>query len=361
MYLLHGKNNSRLLLATALLLVVCTTVFASEEPYRFVLFQHGPSSEFSAQKNKILTSLKSFGLHREYQLLDKDIYSPGWKSTATELAAIAKQIMEREDVDLILSMGTAATKALLAVNNLRTPIIGIDISEPLEAGIIKTPHETGIKNLALRYIPGRWIRVFRIFHQITSFTRIGIIHNDSIDGRSFSNLLDAREAGRDLGFQVVDYAEYDPDQLLESCSTGVDALIQEGIDALYLSEINCFDPELHDISNILHKLHDNHVLTFSSYGEDHVRLGAFMGVSTTELRPLGKFYADMIIKILQQGKLPGEVPITAEFTPEIILNLYAADKLGVDFSIPVLVSADRIFDNAIYATEEGHPVDANNP
>ncbi|MDD2467639.1 MAG: ABC transporter substrate binding protein [Desulfobulbus sp.] len=276
------------------------------------------------------------------------MYSPGWQSSGAELTAIAQTIMGRKDVDLILSMGTDATKALLAVNNGTTPIIGIAITDPLHSGIIASAKTTGIPNLALRYIPNRGLQMFRIFHQIGNFSKIGIIYENTDKGRSFAYLQDAVEAGRDRGFQIIKYPHWDSAHSAASCAKGVNELISKGIDAMYLSEITCFDPQQYDIAPLLHKLHDNHILTFSSTGEEHVSRGVFMGVSTTSDKTLGGFYATMIIDILDRGKKPEEITISAQFTPEIILNIREADDLGINFQLSVLMSADKIFDTPIY-------------
>lgn len=320
---------------------------ADNEPYRFVQLTSGSYIEFKLVQERIFSALDSLGLKGKYALADSDIYTPEKDNSPDQLLAIATEIMAQDDVDLIMSMGTDATKALLKVNNLKTPIIGIAISEPLQAGIIKTPETTGIPNFALRYIPNRGLKMFRTFHEVSTFFRMGLIYENTVEGRSYANLQDAREAGRDKGFAVVEYDQYQPDYPLESCEKAVNELIEKKIDAIYLSEISCFDPGRHDVSRMLHNLHDHGILTFASSGAELVSRGVFFGISTASERTLGQFYADMIIRILEQKETPGSIPIEAEYIPEIVLNMRAADDLGINLPISILVSSDKIFDNPI--------------
>jgi ABC-type uncharacterized transport system substrate-binding protein len=342
----------RLLLTVVLLFAACPGSFAGSEPYRFVLLKPSFYSEYSISLERILSALESRGFEGRYRLKSEDIYIPEKEDSTEELAALAEKIMARDDVDLIFSMGTTATQALLKANNLKTPIIGITISEPLETGIIKSRDLTGTPNLAIRYIPDRGIKMFRIFHEVSTFSRMGIIYENTVEGRSYANLQDAREAGRDRGFAVIEYKSYEPDYPLASCEAAVNELIEKKINAIYLSEISCFDTEKHDISSMLQKLHDNKILTFTSSGASHVAEGVFFGLSTITEQTLGNFYAHMIIEILEQKIVPGNIPIVAEFNPEIVLNLQAATALGINLPLWILVSADKIFDNPIYCPEQ---------
>lgn len=347
--MLKYRSLRWLFVVSILLIVAVTDGFAKDKSGRFVFayLEPGPYVDFTVQSDIILNELKNRGWADRFVLPKSLVYSAGWDSDVSTLDTAAREIMKNPDIDLILSMGTAATKSLLAVNNFKTPILGVAIAEPYQSKVIVSPTETGISNLTVRYIKDRWLKVFTLFHQSTEFKKIGIIYENSVNGKTFANLFDAKEVARERGFEIAEYSKYDPKDAYASCMTGVRKLVEQKIDAFYISGINCFDWNEHDLSEMFNLLKQNNIKVFANDGEVHVKRGALMGLSTSSLIPLGNFYVDKILAILKEGKLPGSLNINADYTPKIILNLEAATDLNIDFSLPILISSDKIFNKTV--------------
>ena len=73
--------------------------------------------------------------------------SPGWEpENMRRLPELARQLLQRKDIDLVVGMGTAAVKALLAVNDGRLPILGMGMADPIAAGVVKSAQGSGVDN-----------------------------------------------------------------------------------------------------------------------------------------------------------------------------------------------------------------------
>ncbi len=309
-------------------------------------FEAGSYWEFSLIYRQILAALEERGVLQHVVFPEGLHLSPGWDASEGEYRSVARRLMTNGTVDVILSMGTAATKALLAENNGKTPIMAIDIADPAGAGIVDSRTGIGAPNLTVQYIKDKWNKVFALFHEAFPFRRLGVMYYDSPEGLSYSNVREAREVARERGFALVEYPHLDKAESLDSCEQGVRTLIDQGIDAFYISALNCFDWTRDDPQSMLDALTEQGVKTFARDGSVHVRRGALMGLSTLNYAPLGKYYADRIAQ--QLGLLPPETILEKDvYTPKITLNLVTARGLAIDIPLLLLISADEIFDSTL--------------
>lgn len=313
---------------------------------KIAYFEAGPYWEFSLLREKVVESLGRLQVLNQVEFTESLHISPGWGADSSVYLAEARKLMDDPSVDLIISMGTVATKALLAENNERTPIVSIDVADPVGAGIIDAETGQGAVNLTLHYTRDKWQKVFVLFHQALPFQKLGILYHNSPDGRSYSNVNEAREVARDRGFALVEYADLDQEESAQSCAEGVQSLISQGVDAFYISALNCFDWTQENPRKIFDALHEQGIKTFARDGSVHVRQGALMGLSTLNYAPLGEFYAGRMAQLL--GFLPASAPMVEhQYSPKITLNLDTARVLNLDVPLVLLITADEIFDSSL--------------
>lgn len=309
-------------------------------------FEAGPYWEFSLLQAQIVAALKQRGVDHDIVFPDRLHISPGWNASEQEYRARARELMADPSVDVIISMGTAASKALLAENNGHTPILSADVADPVGAGLVDPVTGKGPPNLTIHYIKDKWFKVFALFHQAIPFRRLGIMYHDSPEGLSYSNLREAREVARERGFTLVEYPHLDKAESPETCAKGLDWLIREGVDAFYISALNCFDWTQADPQPMLDQLNAHRIKTYARDGSVHVRRGALMGLSTLDYAPLGRFYADRMAA--QLGLLTADTPLEGDaYTPKIALNLVTAARLDMDLPMFLLISADELFDSTL--------------
>jgi ABC-type uncharacterized transport system substrate-binding protein len=313
---------------------------------RIAYFETGPYWEFSLIREKVMGSLDRLQVLDQVEFPESLHVSPGWGADSAVYLAEARRLMADPSVDLIMSMGTVATKALLAENNERTPIVSIDVADPVGAGIIDAETGRGAVNLTLEYTRDKWQKVFVLFHEALPFDKLGIMYHDSPEGRSYSNVNEAREVARDRGFTLVEYAGLDQEESAQSCVEGVRSLISQGVDAFYISALNCFDWTKENPRKIFDALHEQGIKTFARDGSVQVRQGALMGLSTLDYAPLGDFYAGRMARLL--GFVPESVPLVEHrYSPKITLNLDTARELNLDVPLVLLITADEIFDSSL--------------
>lgn len=309
-------------------------------------FEAGPYWEFNLLFGKVTESLNRLRVLDRVRFPESLHVSPGWDADSSTYAAEARRLMSDPSVDLIISMGTVATKALLEANNLKTPIVSIDVADPVGAGIIDAETGKGALNLTLQYTPDKWQKVFVLFHKALPFSRLGIMYHDSPEGRSYSNVNEAREVARDRGFTLVEYAKLDKEESVDSCAAGVQDLVDRGVDAFYISALNCFDWTTGNPRRMFEELHARGIKTLARDGTAQVSRGALMGLSTLDYVPLGEYYAGRIARLL--GFIPeGEPVVQGPYSPKITFNLDTASALKLDVPLILLITADEIFDSSL--------------
>lgn len=314
-------------------------------------FEAGPYWEFTIMRDDVVAALGRRGIMDRLDFPERLVISPGWAVTNEIYRAEAKKLMRDASVDLIISMGTVATQALLAENNGKTPIVSIDVADPVGAGIIDAETGKGPANLTLQYTKDKWNKVFVLFHQALPFKKLGIMYHDSPEGRSYSNINEAREVAREYGFTLVEYADLDKEESEQSCAAGVSTLLGQDIDGFYISALNCFDWSHANPQPMLDLLHKHGIWTFARDGSVQVRRGALMGLSTLDYTQLAEFYADRIGHLL--GLLPEDAPLVQEqYHPKITLNLDTAEDLNLDVPRVLLITADEIFDSSLTAVHD---------
>ncbi len=255
----------------------------------------------------------------------------------------ARAILARDDYDLILSFGTTATRVLLEENDRRRPIVGLSISDPLGSKLIVSPTDSGAEyftTVTYDERPGRYM--FILFHELMKFKSLGIMYHDDEDSRIYSYLDDAREVARDRGFKLIEYSRIGPGETLADCFEATRTLIDQGAEALFLPNTTCFDSKKNDLRPLFEYIYQRKTPTFASEDRNLVRQFALMGLFFSDVEPLARFQVDQIIQILS-GRSPGEVGMVAPFRSRVMVNLAAAERLGLKLDMGLLVLSDELY------------------
>ena len=268
----------------------------------------------------------------------------GWGAPNSEkiLNDKASELMSRKDIDLIITAGTPATAAVLKVNNGRTPILAIAVSDPVRSKFVFSATDSGVDNFTVRVVPDRFKQMFTLFHKVIRFKKLGLLSINNADGRVFSNVDDARQIGKVLGFEVIEYDKIYFTGNADDCIMGINWLVQQGIDAFFQSALDCFDWKKNDVKRILDTLTEHHIPVFARDGTTYVKSGALMGFSSIDFGPRGESKARKIIRIFQ-GELPRSLPMIDDAPPKISFNLNVAERIGFDPPYDVLGVSDELF------------------
>ena len=274
-------------------------------------------------------------------------HSPGWDAANMErLPASARELMAREDLDLVVGMGTAAVKALLVANNGRTPILGMGMADPVAAGVVRDITDSGVDNFTCQVVVDRWTTMFRVFYDVVRFRKLGILYQNSPEGRVYAALDDVHAVASELGFTVAAYGGLSTAETEDECRQGLAQLRKDGMDAFFIGPLNCFDWDSNDVGALLRTLNDWNIPTFARDGSDFVKAGALMGFSTWNFGPTGEFLANQAVAIFS-GSQPRSLSMVDRVEPTIAVNLETAARIGFHFPFDVLVVADEIFEKTV--------------
>lgn len=282
-------------------------------------------------------------IHFEYP---KDAcFSPGWEPDKMEiLPDKAAQLMNRNDLDLVVGMGTAAVKALLAVNsNSHTPILGMGMADPVAAGIVKKGKTSGMENFTCRVTADRWSNMFRVFYDVVRFKKLGLMYSDTPDGRVYAALSEAKAIASELGFSLIEYNKLSSAESVNECEKGLEFLHEEGMDAFFIGPLNCFDIEGKGYEKLIKKINTWEIPTFARDGSEYVKAGALMGFATWDFGPIGKFVSKQAYAILT-GTCPATIPMLDRSEPSIALNLQVSMDIGFNFPIDILCATDELYE-----------------
>lgn len=248
------------------------------------------------------------------------------------------------DIDLVFAMGTWAGLDL-AVDDHRVPTIVISTSDPIKSGIIRSAEDSGRDHVMALCDPQKYIRQLRMFHTLIGFDRLGVVYEDTPDGRVYAALEDIGTVAGERGFEVVgciapetnlseEEAVREAVRCYEELAPRIDAFFvtpHAGNSVKYMPEI-------------LFTFYEYDIPTWALDGSELVKRGVLMSISdVTTDHARGLWYAEAIGRILN-GSRPRDLDQVFESPKTIAINLEAASLIGYDPPAPILLVADEIYE-----------------
>ena len=146
-----------------------------------------PKNIDDADTQKVWSYLAGQAESEYLEFLSSGFMSAGWK-TGLRIGN-KKEMIHRlaagKDIDLVIAMGTWAGQDL-ANNQHSIPVFVMSTSDPVRAKIIKSPQNSGFDHVFARCDPKRYERQIRLFHRIFNFKKLGLICDDSPEGRMYA-------------------------------------------------------------------------------------------------------------------------------------------------------------------------------
>ncbi len=256
------------------------------------------------------------------------------------------------EADMVLAMGTWAG-CDLATDAHAVPVLVMSATDPVASGILKSPSESSYPHVYASCDPERYIRQINAFHNIIDFKRIGVVYEDTPDGRIYANLSLLEEIGRKRGFAVVGCCapETDiPDSValhrVKECYAG----IADEIDALWVQVHLGENPKY--MSEILEPVYRQGVPTWSQLGTRGVQAGALLSIAERSRDDIGRHMSRVAATILN-GIKPGKIPFVYEDPKAIAINLAVALRIGFTIPHALLAVADTTYFTIARASGRG--------
>ena len=114
---------------------------------------------------------------------------------------VTRRLKERGDIDLIIAMGTWAGQDMAALGAPVSTVV-MSTSDPVAAGIVASAEDSGMDNLHARVQPQRYQRQVRLFREIVPFKTLGLVYEDSPEGRTYAAVPAVEQVAKEQGFEV---------------------------------------------------------------------------------------------------------------------------------------------------------------
>lgn len=246
------------------------------------------------------------------------------------------------DIDLMLAMGTWAGQDL-ASSNHSTPTMVCSTTDPIASGIIKSAEDSGLDHVLAKVDPDRHKRQVRLFYKIFNFKNLGIVYEESPEGRGFSAVDAVFETANQLGFKVQKCeAQFNGTSLAETeqnINTCYRQLADQ-VDAVYI--VRHPGVNLKNLPNILEPLISKKIPTFAQGLSEEVAHGVLLSISLADFSYIGDYYAATIAQIFNGAK-PRQLTQVFQNPPKIAINLKTAQLIGYDPSVDIVGAADEIY------------------
>jgi len=259
-------------------------------------------------------------------------------------AEVIERLASKQDIDLMLALGTWAGQDL-ANNEHSVPVVVASSSDPLGSGIVKSVEDSGFDHVHAKVEPERYERQLRLFHDIVPFQKLGVVYEDSPEGRTYAAMDAVEKVAGELGFEVVtceapftNVSQEEVEQGVIDCYTK----LAPQVDAAYITVHRGVNPET--LPKLLAPLYDKKVPTFSMLGSSEVQQGALMSIAQAGFRYVGQFHADVIARILNGAKARS-LNQRWQDPPKIALNIKVAEIIGYDPPVDILMAADEIYED----------------
>jgi len=281
------------------------------------------------------------------QFVDDAFYSPGNFDSSLRAPtrdALHTRLREGRDIDLMIAMGTWAGQDL-AREDIAVPTVVASTSDPIASGIVRSAEDSGFEHVHAKVEPNRYQRQIRLFHDIVPFSTLGVVYEDSPEGRTFAAVSAIEEVASDIGFMVkschAPFNNVSPQQAMDGV-TACYAELASQVEAVYLTVHRGLTSK--SIGGVVDALLKAQVASFSMLGSDEVRRGVLMSMAQADYLPVGQFHAEVIARIFH-GARPRELSQVWLSPAEIAINLKTAEIIGFDPPIDILLASDEVYDS----------------
>lgn len=275
-------------------------------------------------------------------------YSAVWEDDIREKTVkdIIRRLTTKNDIDLIIAMGTWAGKDL-ATDAHTTNTMVVSASDAVGAGIIKSNEDSGFKHVHAYVDPYRYQRQVRFFHDMIGFQKLGVVYEDTVDGRSYAAIDVVENVAKERNFQIERcYAVSDIADTDKKESEYIDCVkkLAKKIDAFYVTVHGGVSAR--SISKIVDITTTHRIPTFSQSGSAEVKSGLLACLSQAGFKYVGQFHAETFAKVFN-GANPNDLGQVFEEPKKIAINLKTAVAIGYDPPIEVLGAADEIYEDIV--------------
>ena len=302
-------------------------ILAAEGKLKIGITQIVEHPALDAAKQGFIDELAAFGYDESKVVYDMQ-NAQGDFATAQ---AIAEKFVSGS-VDLILAIATPTAQATANVTQT-IPILITAVTDPVAAGLVESIERPGTNVTGTSDLTpvAKQLELLKAIRPETK--RVGVLYNPG-EANSVVQLELARDAAGELGLALVEIPVDNSSSVYQSAQSAVGR-----VDALYVPTDNTVVSALESVIIVA----ENAKLPLIVGETDSVRRGAMATISI-DYYSLGRQTARMALQILEKNADPASMPIEYLENVELVLNLGAAKRMGVELPTELVAEASQIFD-----------------
>ncbi len=279
------------------------------------------------------------------QFVADGYWSAGWDSDKRQITreAIDQRLTGKKDIDFMIAMGTWAGQDL-ADNHHHVPTMAVSVSDPVRSGISAGAEDSGLDHVHAKCDPTRYIRQLRLFHRLVGFKTMGVVYENTAEGRTYAALDDINQVAAERGFAVITCEAPFSDIDLKAST---DRIIQcheqlaRKVEAVFVTVHRGLDP--HRMDEVFAPLLAAHIPTWSQRGPEEVKSGILFSISRGGFKAVGRFHAEVMARVFN-GEKPRRISQIFEDPKMIAINTAVAKQIGFKIPASVRQIADMIYD-----------------
>lgn len=318
-------NRSSLMIAVLAVLVLAFSSLAA--PLRVGVTQIVEHPALDEARQGFIDRLAELGYEEGTDVVYDIQSAQGDFGTALTIA----QKFAADGVDLVLAIATQAAQAAAQV--LRdTPILITAVTDPVAAELVDSIERPGTNVTGTSDLTPVRAQLELLTMLAPSARRVGVIYNAG-EVNSVVQVNLAKAAAADLGLEVVEATAANSSEVLSAAQSLVGR-----VDALYVPTDNTVVSAIESVVLVAERARLPLIA-----GEDlSVEQGALATVGI-DYYQLGRQTADMALRVLQ-GENPAEMSIEYQNEINLVVNLSAAQRMGVTIPEDLLANAARVID-----------------
>ncbi|RXT06511.1 ABC transporter substrate-binding protein [Ammoniphilus sp. CFH 90114] len=248
-----------------------------------------------------------------------------------DTAMTISQKFVADKVDMILAIATpTAQSAAQATKDI--PILITAVTDPVSAKIVASSEKPGANVTGTSDMNPIKEQLELIKEVVPTAKKVGVLYNSG-EANSVVQVDIAKSIAPDLGLELVERAVTNSSEVKQAAESF------SGIDAIYVPGDNTV---VSAIDTVLMVGEQTKIPVFAAEGES-VKNGALMTYGL-DYYHLGRQTGEMAVKILKGEAKPGDMPIETQKDLQLILNLKAAERFGVEIPASVLERANEKID-----------------
>lgn len=296
--------------------------------FTFGIFQVNDAPTLNETRKGILQAFADSGLRDGLNVRIKVRNAMG---DVTEAQRIAQEFVDQK-TDIIIALSTQCLQAALMATQ-KIPVVFTSVANPQLLGVGRTA-ENHPRNVTGVASTGPVKQILAFIHEtLPGARRVGILWTPSeINSEYYLQL--AREGAAESGLEIVAEPVANENEVL----TAAQMLLNKKIDVLFPISDNTINASFESIGRLAE---GNGIPLFAGY-PPFTRQGACAALGW-DFYEMGYKTGQIAVRI-KNGEAPSQIPLQSMSRIRLHLNLSAANKQGVRFSVSVISRADDLID-----------------